>query len=986
MSWKLLERFLESDYFDQDPSLAVSYLARYHRHVGIQYVLCSKLRSFAYEEIEFYLPELCHLLVSVDHESMGLEDFIVDLCQESVSGALLVNWYLQTHLHDLAGDPQSNSFKTCRRVFNKVQHIIFGADEPLGNGKLNENILPTTVLASIVLASVAAPFLPREFGPLAIAQARKPRPLEDTISEAPPVQQKISRSHTVVGTSKDKQRRRQSSHGAASNALSSEAATSVPNGLLKRSKLSGKSRRSSFKPTASSLPTSRQNSSAYPPFNNARHNSAELPDFPYHPTPGKMSGSPRPFMKPRLEDKRRHSYGLEAPITTNLTKKQKIHMLRSHYFRSETQFLSALEGISNRLVVLPKPARLSALRAELAMIARDLPAEVDIPLLYPATLEDGVPSRSKHHRIVRLNPAEATSLNSAERVPYLLMVEVLREDFDFNPDAPANQRLLSTFILHKGSSKKRLFDITAAQRASLEQNSVDNGLSNPTRANEDSVFEPATGDLSSPDLLKDVNGIPASASVPDLSRKTPPPRFAPSTYQTPSTISALSTPQISEAALSRSSTPNLTLNSNIPKETLPTPDTPDIPALATHMRTAAQMLAQLDVSGSKLSRQEVETIKAKIITSMQNLEEQSFGDEMPHSASLDNLISSVGPPGMIESPTDLRDDLGSPQDSTVESGEKGAARMENDQKTAGVRRKGDRDDPSAATFGEDWNSKKARIRKTSPYGWMKSWDLLSVIVKTGSDLRQELFACQLIRICAKIWEEAKVPVWVKQMRILVTGESSGLIETITNGVSLHSLKRSLTLATIAAGTNPRKRFMTLKDHFVKTFGEVDTPGYRAASDAFMRSLVAYSMITYILQLKDRHNGNVLIDNQGHIIHIDFGFMLSNSPGSVGFEAAPFKLTQEYVDVLGGLGSPGFEAFKSLSKQAFQALRKSAENIIMVVELMSKESKMACFTYGALQTTSLLRQRFMLHLSQEEAENFVETDLIGKSYGSYYTRL
>ena len=146
------------------------------------------------------------------------------------------------------------------------------------------------------------------------------------------------------------------------------------------------------------------------------------------------------------------------------------------------------------------------------------------------------------------------------------------------------------------------------------------------------------------------------------------------------------------------------------------------------------------------------------------------------------------------------------------------------------------------------------------------------------------------------------------------------------------------------------------------------------------------MITYILQLKDRHNGNVLIDNQGHIIHIDFGFMLSNSPGSVGFEAAPFKLTQEYVDVLGGFGSPGFEAFKSLSKQAFQALRKSAENIIMVVELMSKESKMACFTYGALQTTSLLRQRFMLHLSQEEAENFVETDLIGKSYGSYYTRL
>ena len=53
----------------------------------------------------------------------------------------------------------------------------------------------------------------------------------------------------------------------------------------------------------------------------------------------------------------------------------------------------------------------------------------------------------------------------------------------------------------------------------------------------------------------------------------------------------------------------------------------------------------------------------------------------------------------------------------------------------------------------------------------------------------------------------------------------------------------------------------------------------------------------VCELQDRHNGNILLDDVGHLIHIDFGFMLSNSPGSVNFEAAPFKLTRELLEVM-----------------------------------------------------------------------------------------
>jgi phosphatidylinositol 4-kinase len=33
-----------------------------------------------------------------------------------------------------------------------------------------------------------------------------------------------------------------------------------------------------------------------------------------------------------------------------------------------------------------------------------------------------------------------------------------------------------------------------------------------------------------------------------------------------------------------------------------------------------------------------------------------------------------------------------------------------------------------------------------------------------------------------------------------------------------------------------------------------------------------------MQVKDRHNGNIMIRRDGSIVHIDFGFFMSNAPG------------------------------------------------------------------------------------------------------------
>ncbi|KAL6768298.1 PIK3 [Auxenochlorella protothecoides x Auxenochlorella symbiontica] len=284
-------------------------------------------------------------------------------------------------------------------------------------------------------------------------------------------------------------------------------------------------------------------------------------------------------------------------------------------------------------------------------------------------------------------------------------------------------------------------------------------------------------------------------------------------------------------------------------------------------------------------------------------------------------------------------------------------------------------DPGAEerVYGEKWAARRARVRAQSPHGARPGWDLACVIVKAGDDCRQELLAMQLIDAFHDIFREARLPLTLHPYEVLVTSNRTALIELVPNAPSVHAVKGACPPGT------------SLRDHFLERYG-AGTPELLAAQRNFVESMAAYSLVSYFLQIKDRHNGNILLDDAGHIVHIDFGFMLTNSPGGVNFESVPFKLTRELLEVMdsgpSGQASELFDYFKVLMIQGFLAVRRHADRILLLVEMMSS-SACPCFKSRAAAVGGV-RKRFALALPEPALVEMV-LGLISDSLDAWRTR-
>lgn len=336
------------------------------------------------------------------------------------------------------------------------------------------------------------------------------------------------------------------------------------------------------------------------------------------------------------------------------------------YYFAEMQFIMSLIDISSRLVSVARGGRLKALTAELALINHNLPASLCVPLW--CTCDEHCVNKNgekgiarNHHRILRICLNDAVVLNSAERVPFLLLIEVL--------DADCSDDEFGRLIASCQSTAP------ASNRASLRLAPTE-----PSTCQLAEVTEPTEGAQG--------EGTTLSESIEPL--------YPVKSYEE--------------------------TNSDMIAMPLSSDD------FTERMRTAAIMLAQLTRQAAmpgcparKLD--DIAAIKDKIIREMEQLEKNRLFDALQKTGTDDeSAILDVG------LPLDRRDFF-------------------------------DREDPSAIVFQEPLNDKTRRIKASSPYGHLDGWRLLSVIVKSGSDMRQEQLACQLICEMTSVWNSANLPLW-----------------------------------------------------------------------------------------------------------------------------------------------------------------------------------------------------------------------------------
>lgn len=211
----------------------------------------------------------------------------------------------------------------------------------------------------------------------------------------------------------------------------------------------------------------------------------------------------------------------------------------------------------------------------------------------------------------------------------------------------------------------------------------------------------------------------------------------------------------------------------------------------------------------------------------------------------------------------------------------------------------------------------------------------SAILKTGDDVRQDQLILQTICIMDGILKRYGVDMRLTPYRALAVSKTAGFVQKVPDceRISVILSKYNKSIINFLKEQPPPSRDAA-------NSGEKDKGARREMSNKyginaevyynFVYSCAGYCVITYILGIGDRHLDNILIQRNGKLFHIDFGFILGADPKPM---PSPMRIVQPMIDAMGGVRGEGWATFLDLCVEMFNRLRKHADFFVSLFALM-----------------------------------------------------
>lgn len=246
--------------------------------------------------------------------------------------------------------------------------------------------------------------------------------------------------------------------------------------------------------------------------------------------------------------------------------------------------------------------------------------------------------------------------------------------------------------------------------------------------------------------------------------------------------------------------------------------------------------------------------------------------------------------------------------------------------------------------------------------------MYQLMVKNGDDLRQDQLIMQMFTLMDRLLKKVNLDLKLTPYRILATGTSDGLMEFVQDSYPMSYV--------ISKFESPHQIMHFLRKHNPDPNAEFGV--VPEALNTYVKSVAGYCVLTYLLGIGDRHLDNLMMKTQGHMFHIDFGYIFGADPKPY---PAPFKLTKEMVEGMGGPASEHYMKFTRYCCQAYNWLRKSADLILNLLSLMA-DAGIEELSNDPATTLQKVEEKFRLDLTDEQAEQFF-LGLINDSVSAFF---